>query len=93
MIFPNGLNADIVHLNLLYPKVPGGRVFGEGVVVRGWVHKEGVLPQRPRVVAGGLPLGPVQLVRELGQLLVAGHEAPVEVVMEVGSGVIIPGRG
>ena len=40
-----------------------------------------------------LPLGPAELVRELGQLLVAGHEAPVEVVVEVGSGVIIPGRG
>ena len=55
VIFPNGLNADIVHLYLLYPEVPGGRGLGEGVVVGGRVHKEGVLPQRPGVVAGGLP--------------------------------------
>ena len=37
-----------------------------------------------------LPLEPVELVRELGQLLVTRDQAPVHVVIEIWSGVIVP---
>ena len=65
-IFPTELNTDVVDIDLLNAEVKGGRALCKGVVVGCRVHEEGVLPQRPGVVAGGLPLEPVELVGELG---------------------------
>ena len=65
MIFPNRLHTNVINLNLLYTEVKGGRSLGKSIVVGGWVHEEGILPQRTRVVTGGLEINSIDQLQLL----------------------------
>ena len=82
-VFAEDLDANVVQVDLLNPKIPSGGVLSENVTVGRGVLKKGVLPHGPRVISRRLPFVPVQVVGELVQLLIPGIEAPVDVVVEV----------
>ena len=82
-VFAEDLDANVVQVDLLNPKIPSGGVLSENVTVGRGVLKKGVLPHGPGVISRRLPFVPVQVVGELVQLLIPGVGAPVDVVVEV----------
>merc|ERR1719471_1397507 len=93
VVFSRGLDPNDVHVNLLDAEVKGWGARSQDVLVSAGVLKEGILPQGSGVIPTLLPLVPVQTIRKLGKLFVAGDHAPVEVVMKVWGIIVVPVNG